>query len=313
MLVITHGKWPKTLCGDNLRPMIKQFFDHGRGCAGRCARRRDGHDRRLRQKTGNAAELIDCLIAQGAKDLTVVNNNAGNADAGLAALIGAGRVRKTSVRFRARPIPGTSTSFTARETGTGTGGRRVRSPSASAPGRRHRRVFSRLPPPARNGRGQETRQHRRPRLRALIHDPRRLRDDQGGPGRSLGQPHLPQDRAQFGPIMASAAKLRGFRCAKPRAGRTRSEVVVNAGIFVKRVSAPRPGRKNCTASRVKKNRSQADGGARRAGHTRGRLREPRIGCRPGRRFCPGPRYHPPQRKRRAGHRPTAAKGEETKT
>ena len=48
---------------------------------------------------GMPAELIDCLIAQGAKDLTVVNNNAGNADAGLAALIGAGRVRKILCSF----------------------------------------------------------------------------------------------------------------------------------------------------------------------------------------------------------------------
>ena len=39
-------------------------------------------------------ELIDGLIAQGAKDLTVVNNNAGNAESGLAALMMAGRVRK---------------------------------------------------------------------------------------------------------------------------------------------------------------------------------------------------------------------------
>jgi len=51
---------------------------------------------------GNAGmpmELIDALIAQGAKALTVVNNNAGNADAGLAALIGAGRVRKIICSF----------------------------------------------------------------------------------------------------------------------------------------------------------------------------------------------------------------------
>jgi 3-oxoadipate CoA-transferase, alpha subunit len=48
---------------------------------------------------GMPAELIDALIAQGAKDLTVVNNNAGNADAGLAALIGAGRVRKILCSF----------------------------------------------------------------------------------------------------------------------------------------------------------------------------------------------------------------------
>jgi len=48
---------------------------------------------------GMPAELIDSLIAQGATGLTVVNNNAGNADAGLAALIGAGRVRKIVCSF----------------------------------------------------------------------------------------------------------------------------------------------------------------------------------------------------------------------
>ena len=44
-------------------------------------------------------ELIDGLIAQGAKDLTVVNNNAGNADTGLAALLKTGRVRKIICSF----------------------------------------------------------------------------------------------------------------------------------------------------------------------------------------------------------------------
>src|SRR5262245_53657656 len=48
---------------------------------------------------GMPAELIEALIAQGAKELTIVNNNAGNADAGLAALIGAGRVRKILCSF----------------------------------------------------------------------------------------------------------------------------------------------------------------------------------------------------------------------
>ncbi len=44
-------------------------------------------------------ELIDGLIGQGAKDLTVVNNNAGNGDSGLAALLKAGRVRKVICSF----------------------------------------------------------------------------------------------------------------------------------------------------------------------------------------------------------------------
>ncbi len=44
-------------------------------------------------------ELIDGLIEQGAKDLTIVNNNAGNGDTGLAALLKAGRVRKIICSF----------------------------------------------------------------------------------------------------------------------------------------------------------------------------------------------------------------------
>jgi 3-oxoadipate CoA-transferase alpha subunit len=44
-------------------------------------------------------ELIDGLIEQGAKDLTVVNNNAGNGDVGLPALLKTGRVRKIICSF----------------------------------------------------------------------------------------------------------------------------------------------------------------------------------------------------------------------
>jgi 3-oxoadipate CoA-transferase, alpha subunit len=48
---------------------------------------------------GQPGELIDALIAQGAKDLTVVNNNAGNGETGLAALLKAGRVKKIICSF----------------------------------------------------------------------------------------------------------------------------------------------------------------------------------------------------------------------
>jgi len=48
---------------------------------------------------GIPSELIDGLIAQGARELTVVNNNAGNGDTGLAALLKAGRVRKIVCSF----------------------------------------------------------------------------------------------------------------------------------------------------------------------------------------------------------------------
>ena len=43
---------------------------------------------------GMPVALIDALIEQGATDLTIVSNNAGNGDTGLAALLSAGRVRK---------------------------------------------------------------------------------------------------------------------------------------------------------------------------------------------------------------------------
>jgi len=48
---------------------------------------------------GIPVELIDGLIEQGARDLTIVNNNAGNGDSGLAALLKAGRVRKIICSF----------------------------------------------------------------------------------------------------------------------------------------------------------------------------------------------------------------------
>lgn len=48
---------------------------------------------------GMPVALIDALIEQGARDLTVVSNNAGNGDTGLAALLAAGRVRKVVCSF----------------------------------------------------------------------------------------------------------------------------------------------------------------------------------------------------------------------
>jgi 3-oxoadipate CoA-transferase, alpha subunit len=48
---------------------------------------------------GMPSKLIDGLIDQGARELTIVNNNAGNGDYGLAALLKAGRVRKIICSF----------------------------------------------------------------------------------------------------------------------------------------------------------------------------------------------------------------------
>jgi 3-oxoadipate CoA-transferase alpha subunit len=48
---------------------------------------------------GMPAALIDALLAQGARNLTIVNNNAGNGETGLAALMKAKRVRKIICSF----------------------------------------------------------------------------------------------------------------------------------------------------------------------------------------------------------------------
>ena len=48
---------------------------------------------------GMPSALIDALIAQGARDLTIVSNNAGNGETGLAALLKTKRVRKIICSF----------------------------------------------------------------------------------------------------------------------------------------------------------------------------------------------------------------------
>ncbi|MHB9880377.1 3-oxoacid CoA-transferase subunit A [Pacificimonas sp. ICDLI1SI03] len=48
---------------------------------------------------GSPDQLIDALINHGAGDLTIISNNAGNGEAGIAALIKAGKVRKVVCSF----------------------------------------------------------------------------------------------------------------------------------------------------------------------------------------------------------------------
>jgi 3-oxoadipate CoA-transferase alpha subunit len=48
---------------------------------------------------GMPSELVDGVIATGARDLTIISNNAGNGDLGLAALLKAGSVRKVICSF----------------------------------------------------------------------------------------------------------------------------------------------------------------------------------------------------------------------
>lgn len=59
-------------------------------------------------ESGSPIELIHALIDHGVKDLTVVNNNAGSGEIGLAALIGNGQVKKIICSY---PRSGNSTIF----------------------------------------------------------------------------------------------------------------------------------------------------------------------------------------------------------
>lgn len=48
---------------------------------------------------GQPTELVQALIDQGARDLVIINNNAGNGETGIAALLKAGRVRRVICSF----------------------------------------------------------------------------------------------------------------------------------------------------------------------------------------------------------------------
>ena len=116
---------------------------------------------------GQPMELIDALRRQGAKDLTVVNNNAGNGDIGLAALLKTGSVRKIICSF-----PRQSDSWVFDDLYR-SGRHRARGGAPGQPRRadarrrcRHRRLLQ--PDRCRHaaGGGQGGAHDRRPRLRA---------------------------------------------------------------------------------------------------------------------------------------------------
>ena len=149
---------------------------------------------------GMPFDLIDALIRQGAKDLTIVSNNAGNGDVGLAALLKAGQVRKVLCSFP-RQVDSWVFDGLYREgkielevVPQGNLAERMR-----AAGRGHRRVL--LPHGGRHaaGGGQGNPRDRRPHLCPGIPDKRRLRPHRGAPGRHARQPRLPQDGAELRP------------------------------------------------------------------------------------------------------------------
>jgi 3-oxoadipate CoA-transferase alpha subunit len=186
---------------------------------------------------GMPAELIDALIAQGAKQLTVVNNNAGNADAGLAALIGARRVRKIICSF---PRQTDSWHFDkAYRTGElelelvpqGTLAERIRAAGAG--------IGAFYTPTAHGTKladGKETRRigNRDYVLEYPIHaDYALIKADRAD---RWGNLTYRMTARNFGPIMAAAAKCTVVQVRETVAlGELDPEIVVTPGIFVQRV------------------------------------------------------------------------------
>jgi len=189
---------------------------------------------------GNAGmprELIDALIEQGAGDLTIVNNNAGNGDTGLAALLAAGRVRKIICSF---PRQADSHVFDAlyragkielELTPQGNLAERIRAAGAGIGG-----FFSPTGYGTLLAEGKETRliDGRHYVLESPIHADfaliKALKGDRWG--------NLVYRKAarNFGPIMAMAAKCTIAQVTEVVAlGELDPEVIITPGIFVQRV------------------------------------------------------------------------------
>ena len=186
---------------------------------------------------GMPAALIDALIAQGARELTIVNNNAGNGDTGLAALLKAKRVRKIICSF---PRQSDSHVFDAlyrageielELTPQGNLAERIRAAGAGIGG-----FFTPTGYGTLLAEGKETRliNGRNYVLEAPIHADfaliKALRGDR------WGNLVYRKTARNFGPIMAMAAICAIAQVSEVvELGELDPEVIVTPGIFVKRV------------------------------------------------------------------------------
>ncbi len=189
---------------------------------------------------GNAGmprELIDALIDQGAKELTIVNNNAGNGDTGLAALLAAGRVRKIICSF---PRQSDSHVFDAlyrsgklelELTPQGNLAERIRAAGAGIGG-----FFSPTGYGTLLAEGKETRliNGRHYVLESPIHaDFALIKAEKGD---RWGNLVYRKAARNFGPIMAMAAKCTIAQVSEVvPLGELDPEVIITPGIFVQRV------------------------------------------------------------------------------
>ena len=186
---------------------------------------------------GQPAELIDALIAQGATDLVIINNNAGNGETGLAALLKTGRVRKIICSF---PRQADSQVFDALYRSgrlelelvpQGNLAERIRAAGAGIGG-----FFTPTGYGTDLAKGKETREidGRMYVLESPIHaDVALIKAERGD---RWGNLTYRMTARNFGPIMAAAAKLTIASVQKiVPLGALDPEAVVTPGLFVQRV------------------------------------------------------------------------------
>jgi 3-oxoadipate CoA-transferase, alpha subunit len=188
-------------------------------------------------RAGLPFSLIDALRRSGVRDLTVVNNNAGNGTTGLAALLAAGQVRKIICSF-----PRQSDSFVFDElyragsielevVPQGNLAERIR---AAGAGIGAFYTPTGVGTPLADGKETRTINGRDYLLEYPIHgDVALIRADQADP---TGNLVYRKTGRNFGPIMATAATLTVAEVtAVVPLGGIDPEVVVTPGIFVDRV------------------------------------------------------------------------------
>lgn len=186
---------------------------------------------------GMPSALINALIEQGARELTIVNNNAGNGETGLAALIKAKRVRKIICSFpRQADSHHFDAAFRAGEielelTPQGNLAERIRAAGAGIGG-----FFTPTGYGTLLAEGKETRviNGRHYVLESPIHADvaliKALRGDR------WGNLVYRKTARNFGPIMAMAAKTTIAQVQQVVAlGELDPETIITPGIFVQRV------------------------------------------------------------------------------
>src|SRR5262247_2091636 len=186
---------------------------------------------------GMPAALIDALIAQGARDLTIVCNNAGSGDTGLAALLKAKRVKKILCSF---PRQADSWHFDALYRAgeielelvpQGTLAERIRAAGAGVGGFYTPTAFG-----TRLAEGKETRRigDRDYVLEFPIHaDYALIKADRAD---RWGNLTFRKSARNFGPIMAAAARITVVQVREiVELGSLDPETIVTPSIFVQRV------------------------------------------------------------------------------